>query len=148
MTKASYLAIPLLLAAAMTVAGPAFAEPKAEAQVVFRDAAPEVVAPMLASECTRRRMALIRNTPEEVVCRRSSTKAVRGGHTVNELWSFVLDRMSRDRTKVEARSRFEAAAQSGYALLSFRESVPESRSAMRGFMESVRDGAIPAALNR
>jgi hypothetical protein len=146
MNKFLYLAAPLALAAALVpMTAAAAARPAAE--VVFRGAAPEAVAPLLATECTRRRMALIRNTPEEVVCRRAApAKAARGsGEGVNELWSFVLDRMSRGRTKVRARASLEAAAQHGYALLSLREVAPESRTAMRGFMETVRDGAL---LNR
>jgi hypothetical protein len=126
------------VAAAVMAASPAAAHSGPAAEVVFKAGSPEAIAPRLASECTRRRMALIRNTPERVVCKRVAAKAS-GGHIVSELWSFALDRMSRGRTKVQARPSFEAATANGYAVLSLSEVPPESRLAMRGFMEDVRD---------
>lgn len=135
--------------AAVAVAMPAAAQPKPAAELIFRGVAPEMVAPRLASECTRRRMALVRNTPEQVVCKRPiATAKSRTPHTVSELWSFALDRMSRGRTKVEAHASFEAAAPHGYALLSFSDPTPEASVAMRGFMENVRDGGFPDLLGR
>jgi hypothetical protein len=140
----------LVPAMAVTViAAPVAAQPKPVAEIIFKNVAPEAVAPALASECTRRRMALIRNTPERVVCKRPlATAKARTPHTVSELWSFALDRMSRGRTKVEAHASFEAAAPHGYALLSFSDPTPESSVAMRGFMENVRDGGFPELLGR
>ncbi|OYX35314.1 MAG: hypothetical protein B7Y99_04170 [Caulobacterales bacterium 32-69-10] len=142
---------PRLLACALAatfIAMPAAAREKPAAQVIFKGLAPEIVAPRLASECTRRRMALIRNTPERVVCRRPLAVKARSPHAANELWSFALDRLSRGRTKVVANASFEAAAPHGYALLSFSDPAPESRIAMRGFMENVRDGGFADVLSR
>ncbi len=135
------------LTAAM-VALPAAAHQKPAAEVIFKGAAPEAVAPRLASECTRRRMALIRNTPERVVCKRPLAVKARSPHTASELWSFALDRLSRGRTKVQAHASFEAAAPHGYALLSFSDPTPESRVAMRGFMETVRDADFTDVASR
>lgn len=142
--------LPILLAVALAAAAAssAAAGPKPVAEVVFKGSTPEAVAPRLASECTRRRMALIRNTPERVVCRRTVAAKARDAHGVNELWSFVLDRMSRGRTKVRARPSFEVATAQGYAVMSFKEFSPESRDAMRGFMEDVRAGGLSDTYRR
>ena len=147
MKQSLRLLVPAL--AATLVALPAAPQAKPAAEIIFKDVAPEAVAPRLASECTRRRMALIRNTPERVVCKRPLAAArTRTPHTASELWSFALDRMSRGRTKVAAHASFEAAAPHGYALLSFSDPIPESSVAMRGFMENVRDGGVPELLGR
>jgi hypothetical protein len=132
------------IGAAAAVSGAA-AEPKPAAELVFREAAPEAVAPRLASECTRRRMALIRNTPERVVCKQRSAAKAGAGQTVNEQWSFELVCLSRGRTKGKAHRSFEVAGAHGYATLSFHEHSREAGAAMRGFMEEVRDRHASAA---
>ncbi len=134
--------------AAALVAAPVEAKPKPAAEVVFKGAPPEAVAPLLASECTRRRMALIRNTPERVVCKRPLAILAKGSDAINELWSFALHPISRGRTKVQAHASLEGAAPQGYAVLSFKDTSPEAKVAMRGFMETVRDGGFWGALRR
>lgn len=116
------------------------AGPKPMAEAVFEDAAPAALAPRLASACTRQRMALIQNTPEQVVCRRESVVTSDSPRKmVAELWTFVLqptgDGMS---TKVEGHSALEGASSKGYARVGLAEQSQEGSAAMLAFLEEVR----------
>ena len=114
--------------------------PKAAAEVDFQGEPPGVIAQRLASECTRLRMAVIRNTPERVVCKRTSADATElVAQPVAELWSFFLTDTGQQATKVEARPSVEGVAAGGYAVLSFAESDDPTMMAMRAFLEGVRD---------
>ncbi len=79
-----------------------------------------MVAPLLASECTQRRMFLIRNTPEKVVCRFGVESSSEDGTSITtaRLWTFSLDSVGGDRTRVSAESSLEGATSGGYAVVS------------------------------
>jgi len=116
---------------------PTAAPPAAEA--VFDNAAPASVAPRLASECTRRRMALVRNTPEQVVCKyQTRVESESPRKMIAELWTFVLTPSGQHQTKVEGRSSYESSTSKGYAEIAIAEQTGDSPAAMRAFLEDVR----------
>ncbi|HTK36702.1 MAG TPA: hypothetical protein VL358_15635 [Caulobacteraceae bacterium] len=113
---------------------------RAAAEVLFEDGPPAVIAPRLASECTRRRMALIRNTPEQVVCKSRDPGAVElVGQPVSELWSFVLSAIDGSGTKVAAKRSFESATPTGHAVLSLAASDDQAGPVLYAFLDAVRD---------
>jgi hypothetical protein len=113
------------------------AEAKSPPKMVFKNA-PAAVAPRLASECTRRRMALIQNTPEKVVCKYRGRFAELGpDYRATELWTFELKAVRGNRTQVRGATSVEAATEDGYAVISTDKGAGDGRDEMRSFLRDV-----------
>jgi hypothetical protein len=125
----------LLGGCALGLGSPAAA--KNAPELDFREISPSVVAPRLASECTHRRMFLIRNTPEMVVCKFGVRSEDSAQLKTAQLWTFVIHAVGHHRTHVSGQSSLEGATAGGYAVVSMAGHSRHEREAIHAFLHDV-----------